>query len=266
MAYVTYADTLDYLLGATVLLRSLRASGAVRPFVLMIPASDAAFTAAVAAMTPRPTEVRRVPEIKPTADQMPTAAYARYSKCLNKLYTWTLTDYDTVCWLDADLIVSENLDPLLDLHLAEGEIAAAPGCTCNALRNARFVTAPERCPFNNPENVYVNTGLIVVRPSNAMFDTLLKWNYDYPFPDQDAFNVGFSAPPYRIRVLPMRYNYLNHLPIAHPTASTDNIAVFHFGYNKPWLTGHRPLPGTEAIAQSFYEKWLRFKDATIISS
>jgi alpha-N-acetylglucosamine transferase len=236
----------------------------------MIPASDAAFTAAVAAMTPRPTEVRRVPEIKPTADQMPTAAYARYSKCLNKLYTWTLTEYDTVCWLDADLIVTENLDPLLDLHLAEGEIAAAPGCSCNALRNARLPTAPERCPFNNPENIYINSGVLVTRPSNALFTELLKWNYDHPLPDQDAFNIGFAAPPYRIRVLPTRYNYLNHLPIAHPAvgaaAAAADIAVFHFGYNKPWLTGQGPLPGTEAIAQPFYEKWLRFKDATIISS
>lgn len=291
-AYVTYANTPEYLLGAQVLLRSLRAAGATAPFVLMVPdagAGNAAGDIADAArrLTPAPTEIRGIGNVAAdiaaisgseggaATPPLGASIQPRYAHCLNKLALWKhLTHYELVCWLDADMIVLENLDPLFDAHadIAVGDIVAAPGCTCNALRQARLPTRPDRCPFRRrggggasalaPSPPYINTGLFLTRPSRALYARLLTWDYDHPFPEQDAFSIEFAKPPYSIRVLPPRYNYLNHLPIAHPETPTNNIAVFHFGYNKPWdragAAAAEPLLGTESIARWYYALWHAF--------
>jgi lipopolysaccharide biosynthesis glycosyltransferase len=69
-------------------------------------------------------------------------------------------------------------------------------------------------------------------------------------------NDGFG--PDRIFKLSFRYNYLNHLPIAHPETAISGEEptrplVFHFGYNKPWESGS--LPGTHSFAEPYYALW-----------
>jgi hypothetical protein len=267
-AYITYADSPDYLRGAAVLSSSLRAAGARAPLFLMVPQSlacspeDDAAIFAIAA-----DHVLSVPEIRlgPTGVPTGTASAAeRFAKCTVKLHVWNPELYpkesrpEVICWLDADMIVSENLDPLLTeacASLPRGRIAAAPGCTCNAFGNARFPTNPAKCPFNSAENTYINAGLFLVRPDADTYQEVLGWNYDLPFAEQDAINRGFG-PSGRIVSLPWHYNYLNHLPIAHPETAeaAPTAAVFHFCYNKPW-EADGPLPGTESVADPYYALW-----------
>jgi len=264
-AYITYADSPDYLRGAAVLSASLRAAGARAPLYLMVPEITSSFLqaaiAAVAADRVIPiSETRLGPNGVPTGAR---SAAERFATCIVKLNVWNPEIYpkesrpDVVCWLDSDMIVSENLDPLLAeacASLPRGSIAAAPGCTCNALGNARLPTSPEACPFNSAENTYVNAGLFLARPDADTYQEVLNWDYDVPLADQDAMNRGFA--PSRIVTLPSRFNYLNHLPIAHPetAAAAPTAAVFHFGYNKPWNT-EVPLPGTESVAEPYYARW-----------
>jgi len=278
-AYITYADSTDYLRGAAVLSASLRAAGARAPLILMIPLSTTRFQrdteAAIEAVAAD--HVISVGGIRFGPTGVPTGAARaaeRFATCTVKLNIWNPAIYPTeirpevVCWLDADMIVSENLDPLLAeacASLPRGSIAAAPGCTCNALGNARLPTEPGACPFNSAENTYINTGLFLARPDADTYQEVLNWDYDYPFPEQDAMNRGFGAD--RIVKLPSRFNYLNHLPIAHPetAAAAQAAAVFHFGYNKPWAHApdcNRPLPGTESVAEPYYARWRSLDAAT----
>jgi len=273
-AYITYADSTDYLRGAAVLSASLRAAGACAPLILMIPLSTTRFQrdaeAAIEAVAAD--HVILVSGITFGPMGVPTGAARaaeRFTTCTVKLNVWDPKIYPTgscpevVCWLDADMIVSENLDPLFSeaaATLPRGSIAAAPGCTCNALGNARLPTNPGACPFNSAENTYINSGLFLARPDTETYQEVLNWNYDHPFPEQDAMNHGFG--PGRIVALPPRFNYLNHLPIAHPetaaAAAAGAAAVFHFGYNKPWARAPDfggPLPGTEDVAEPYYARW-----------
>jgi len=273
-AYITYADSTDYLRGAAVLSASLRAAGARFPLILMIPESVAPLPEPVAAAIAAvgADRVIAVPEIRLVPSGTPAGAAvgaARFAKCLVKLHVWNPEIYaddgaaapDVVCWLDADMIVLADLDPLLAEaaeSLPRGSIAAAPGCTCNALGNARLPTDPGACPFNAPERTYVNAGLFLARPDAAVYRETLGWNYDRPFAEQDAMNDGFG--PDRIVKLPSRFNYLNHLSIAHPeiAATAPAAAVFHFCFNKPWARApdcNRPLPGTESVAETYYALW-----------
>ena len=278
-AYITYADSTDYLRGAAVLSASLRAAGARAPLYLMIPHSTTRFPrdAEKAIATVGADQVILVSGIKFGPMGVPTGAARaaeRFTTCTVKLNVWDPKIYPTgscpevVCWLDADMIVSENLDSLLSeaaATLPRGSIAAAPGCTCNALGNARLPTNPGACPFNSAENTYINSGLFLARPDTETYQEVLNWNYDHPFPEQDAMNHGFG--PGRIVKLPSRFNYLNHLPIAHPETAeaASGAAVFHFGYNKPWARApdsNRPLPGTESVAEPYYARWRALDAAT----
>jgi len=271
-AYITYADSADYLRGAAVLSASLRAAGARFPLILMIPESVAPLPEPVAAAIAAvgADRVIAVPEIRLVPSGTPAGAAvgaARFAKCLVKLHVWNPEIYaadgaaapDVVCWLDADMIVLADLDPLLAEaaeSLPRGSIAAAPGCTCNALGNARLPTDPGACPFNAPERTYFNAGLFLARPDSAVYKEMLGWNYDRPFAEQDAMNDGFG--PDRIFKLSFRYNYLNHLPIAHPDTAVSGEEptrplLFHFCFNKPWDSG--PLPGTHSFAEPYYALW-----------
>lgn len=272
-AYVTYADTSEYLRGAAVLRASLREVGARAPFYLLVPEApvvpEAVARAIAAVGADAVLAVSPDVPLTPGAGRAPGAASAaaRYATCLVKLRVWDPELFAAwpvaerpraLCWLDADAIACENLDALLDDALARlprGSIAAAPGCTCNALGNPRLPTAPDACPFNGAEAPYANSGVFLALPDAETYREVLGWDYDRPFPEQDAMSAGFGASD-RIVPLAPRYNYLNHLPIAHPeTAGPDAppIALFHFGYNKPWA--HGPLPGTERVAARHYERW-----------
>jgi alpha-N-acetylglucosamine transferase len=190
---------------------------------------------------------------------MKTAACDRYVHCLNKLHCWTLLEFDQVCWLDSDLVVLQNIDEILTTKLSKcrDQIAMASGCTCNGLRNPKFFTRPELCPFLHSNKIYGNAGVLLIRPSMSVYKTLLTLNYDYPLVEQDAFNIHFLKTN-DIVVLDSKFNYLNHLPIVHPESKIkllnadsrfNNIHVFHFGYGKPWDKN------TLKINQEFYDYW-----------
>jgi hypothetical protein len=52
---------------------------------------------------------------------------------MHQVYIWTLTSYDRVCWLDADMIVTKNIDDVFHTDFSGGmAMAAAPGCTVSA--------------------------------------------------------------------------------------------------------------------------------------
>ena len=181
-------------------------------------------------------------------------AFLRYAHCLNKLHIWTLQEFEKVCWLDADMVIVQNIDHIFDHEVKEFQIALASGCTCNALKNPKVFTRPQACPFNDAKQIYGNTGLFLTCPSMKVFQELLELDYNHPFADQDAFNIYFGERS-GIITLNSKYNFMNHLRIAHPQfipggkglplsflADRDcvegnpfgDVAVFHFCYGKPW--------------------------------
>jgi len=152
----------------------------------------------------------------------------RYSACINKLYVWTLTQYNRVCWLDSDMIVMKNIDHIMNVT---GTFVAAPGCPCNALNNPRLYTSPERCTYRDKNQTYINSGLFCVTPCMDTFNRLLQEDYNQPLADQDVFNKFFEG---SITLLPYTYNYMSHLPKAHPELDSSDVHVYHFTYDKPW--------------------------------
>ena len=194
-------------------------------------------------------------------------ARKNYSYCINKIYSWTLTTYAKVCWIDSDMIFLQNSDAIFDYIIEEDEIAAASGCTCNTFNNKTLPTLCSTCPFNNinntntnthtnttSNNIYINAGLILLKPNINIYNSLLTENYTYPLVEQDAFNIIFKN---KIKVLDSKYNYINNLEFAH-ASYVCNIHIFHFAYGKPW----DDVDKTGNISHTYddiYTLWKKYK-------
>lgn len=242
-AWVTYADSKLYVEAAKVLFKSLQLYNTSCICILMIPDT---FCSYALGDIPAYIQIKAVSCFDVSS---PAHAQERYKSCSNKIHCWTLVDYEKVCWLDCDIVVTRNIDELFDINIGFNEIAAAQGCRCNIFNNPSLPTLPDLCPFLNASCTYINAGVILLRPSLAIFEQLKEAGYNHPFAEQDTFNLFFAN---NIRVIDSKYNYLNHLHIAHPNVATSDICIYHFGYGKPWETDISPHIKHGA---QYYDNW-----------
>jgi len=245
-AWVTYADTTGYWKGALVLAHSLIKTNSQFPLIVFVPEDFVRDSNVPPNM--------RVRACKPILHDGKQATRPEYRSCLNKLIAWTLTEYERVGWLDCDMLIIRNIDNVFEMELNEGEMLAAPGCKCNVFDNPKLPKVPHQCPLLNNQNIYVNTGLFVIRPSTRVFAELIKCKYDYPLPDQDAFNVYFQG---RLRCLDPSYNYMVHLSLAHPDLDMRDLRVIHFTYDKPW---HKDVDAILPFSKEWHVIWHAYAD------
>ncbi len=246
-AWVTFVNTEDYLKGAKVLATCLKKVASKYILLVLIPDT---FYATFDTTDETLDNIKYIPIRQLTSDGA-KCKDQRYVYCINKIYIWTLVDYDRICWLDSDLLIVKNIDEIFDeLEYPRYEIAGARGCRCNIMQNPSLHTLPEECPFLHDDKQYINAGVMVIKPSMYIYNILMEQDYKHPFAEQDTFNIVFKD---KIKQISSKYNYLNHLPLAHPDVEQD-FSVFHFGYGKPW--DKLNLLGSH---QEMYDLWLDMK-------
>jgi alpha-N-acetylglucosamine transferase len=124
---------------------------------------------------------------------------------------WELTQYDKVVFMDADILVRQNVDELF----AQPELSAVEDC-CD----------------------YFNSGMMVLVPSAARFKDMidkLPTIRSHDGADQGFLNVYFS----KWNHLPFFYNalqttYLNYNFHKAWKQQADKIKCIHFIEFKPW--------------------------------
>lgn len=165
----------------------------------------------------------------------------RFYDCWSKLTPFSLTEYDRVVQLDADMLVRRNMDELMELELdppivsetgtqetSKRVFAASHACVCNPLKFPHYPKdwIPQNCAFthqhNDPDAAqtqgidpsvgplgFMNGGLQVVNPSRVLYDQILAYM------DAEASNMDFAdqsllSDLYRGRwvALPYIYNAL----------------------------------------------------------
>lgn len=242
--WVTYADDNTFFEASIILFRSLHKVGTVHDCIIMTPVNFK-YTGNLSLYSLKTKNVI-LKAIPPLDQQHSNHSEKRYSACLNKLYVWLLTDYEKVCWLDSDMIVMKNIDHLFDLEIEDGHMLAAPGCLCNVFNNPKFITAQLKCPYVCNNNIYINSGLFIIKPNPNIYDLLLQEDYNRPLSDQDVFNDFFSS---KINMLPPTYNYMSQLDLIHPEVNSHDVHIFHFTYDKPWETVGR------TSHEKYYKHW-----------
>jgi glycogenin glucosyltransferase len=235
-AYVTTLCGGDgYLPGVEVLGRSLAETGTQIPRFAMVTADVSA--AARATLRAQGWNVGEIEPIEsPTAET--TQLFPRFAMTFTKLRAFGLAQFDKLVLLDADTVVLRNVDDLFE----------RPG----------FAAAPD---FFLPDRF--NSGVMVIEPSAALFDTLheaLVRVGSYDGGDQGFLNEmvpDWYARPVAYR-LPAGYN-MHHFVFqflhAHEALRKrlkDEVRIVHFTLQKPWqsvtLSG-----GSEMWWKYFYE-------------
>ena len=103
---------------------------------------------------------------------------------------------------------------------------------------ARFTTPLAAADFSRPTHDRLNSGLVVLRPSQSTFDGIVSFLHNdervptYKFPDQDLL-----ADYFKDRFLPIsyRYNALKTLRYCHaPMWRDEDVKNVHYIMKKPW--------------------------------
>ena len=248
-AWVTLLTQPNYLIGVRTLRASLERSGSDRPLVVMV--TDGIDAAGRKLLEDEGCLVRSVEAIRPGSDVQGHYANARFAEVWTKLAAWGLTEFDRVVALDADMLVTQNMDELFDLELAPGTIAACHACRCNPNRIASYPASwvPENCFYTYCRGVehtsepavvdnYLNGGFLVLHPDQAVLDDMttrlaaLDDLSRYQFAEQDFLNEFYQG---RWKPMPYIYNALKTLAFQHPSVwDISAVKNIHYIIDKPW--------------------------------
>ncbi|SFT40089.1 Lipopolysaccharide biosynthesis protein, LPS:glycosyltransferase [Kosakonia arachidis] len=256
-AWVTLLTQPGYLRGVETLQHSLRASGSPWPLVVMVtPAIDDNLRQHLQMLGCR---VKDVPVVGPDPALAHRYANERFAEVWSKLAVWRLTEYQRVAFLDADMLVINNMDEVFSLPLAADAIAACHACRCNPQHIASYPESwrPENCYYSwcdDPEmhghppaslDNYLNGGFLVLTPDEAMYQQMMQRLSEkadisaYVFAEQDFLNDIF-----RDRWQPLHYGYnaLKTLALQHPQMwDLTRVKNIHYIIDKPWEK--MPQPG-----------------------
>lgn len=271
MAWTTLLTQPGYLIGVRALAKSLQVSGSRYPLMVMV-------TGNISADIRETLEqdgclVREVDPVSPNPTLENRYANARFAEVWTKLAAWTFTEFERLVFLDADMLVTQNMDELFALPLEPGTLAACHACRCNPNRIASYPSdwTPENCFYSwckgeehveQPDKVdnYLNGGFLLLTPDKAVFDAMMAQLAalddlsTYLFAEQDFLNHFYRD---RWQPLPWVYNALKTLPHQHPDVWNDRrVKNIHYIIDKPWEK--TPEPGDR-----YYElnrKWWLIAD------
>eukprot|EP00201_Polytomella_parva_P011545 CAMPEP_0175073890 /NCGR_PEP_ID=MMETSP0052_2-20121109/20886_1 /TAXON_ID=51329 ORGANISM="Polytomella parva, Strain SAG 63-3" /NCGR_SAMPLE_ID=MMETSP0052_2 /ASSEMBLY_ACC=CAM_ASM_000194 /LENGTH=325 /DNA_ID=CAMNT_0016341895 /DNA_START=35 /DNA_END=1009 /DNA_ORIENTATION=+ len=210
-AYVTLIYGESFVLGARVLGRSLKETETTRDVVALV--TDSISNASIITLEGEGWRVARVATVKnpgrgPQAGQgYPSRFWAVYTK----LYIFSLTEYRKVVFLDADMLILQNMDVAFK----------CPGF-CAALRHSeRF-----------------NTGMMVLEPSQELFqdimDNIVKMP-SYTGGDQGFLNSYFTGVAHAPLFDPTSaYSTKQYKYMRLPTIFNADVGLYVVGSNR-WM-------------------------------
>ncbi|MEM7128136.1 MAG: glycosyltransferase family 8 protein [Chloroflexota bacterium] len=230
-SYVTLVTNSDYVVGAYALARSLRMVNAQWPLTVLtvrdLPGLDQLEAAGCRVMQVDPLTVSDEFRARHSRkSQHNLAPFTKGSKPtfhdpldnFAKLRLWELDQFETIIFLDADIVVVDNIDQLFGYP----EFSAAPNV---------YETLTD---FHR-----LNSGVFVAKPNKQTFQDMLN-HLEQPDrfwrrTDQTFLQEYFP----QWHGLPYIYNTLQYVWFNLPELwSWEQVKVIHYQYEKPWQTEH----------------------------
>lgn len=255
--WTTLVTNSKYMEGVLTLVYSLQRVGSKYPLVVLY--TDTLTASGHHELDSRGIFKRRIKYLLPT-EHKDYANDVRFYDCWSKLQPFSLTEFDLVCQLDSDMVVTQNMDELLEvlpLHVERAPFAAAHACVCNPYHKVHYPAdwIPENCPYTHyssgPEHwrgppcssglAMCNGGLQVVIPSQENYDKIVAAldspnSSNYDFADQSLLSDVF-----RDLWIPLSYKYnaLKTLRNIHKNVWRDEeVKNIHYILTpKPWNEG-----------------------------
>ena len=229
-AYVTFINTDDYLPGVLALKKSLDRFNCENDFVILT-VKKSLSNEAIKMLKSINCKLKTVGEImNPSMNGENKGCFNHYTK----LRVFEMKEYDKIIFLDADLIILEDIAPLFE----------APHMSA--------VAAGSLIPENNW--VDLNGGFLVIEPSGQLFDEMHRasgylpskdgtdqgflhsFYTDWPIKKHLHLDHRFNVPLQYLETycerFGYRFSYVNEM-------LDTNIAVLHYwGPLKPWMIHH----------------------------
>lgn len=233
-AYVTFLSNRNYLDGALTLCKSLQLVKAKYPLYCLL--SMNVEDEVIRILEADGIECIQLKECVTTDMRVNSLAWAsNWNYTFDKLYMWGLTQFEKIVFIDADMIVTANID-----HLFEKKAFSA------ALAGALFPTGKEIR--------ILNSGLLVVEPDTKILCQMLEISKTLipemkekglPVGDQDIINAYMPDWfEHKDLILDDSYNlyahylqcYIRHHNYSFNHESRKRIHIVHYvGVEKPWM-------------------------------
>lgn len=183
----------------------------------------------------------------------------RFYDCWSKLLPHGMVEYDRIVELDADMLLRDNADELMEMTLQPGTMAASHACVCNPRNLTQYPRdwVPHNCAYTlqayTPDTAHLidnavpadfglgimNGGLQVIDPNRKHFKDILSilsnatMTESFAFADQSLLSHYFKD---KWVSLPYTYNALKTLRTAHAKIWRDDKAkIIHYILgDKPW--------------------------------
>ncbi|KAJ1720397.1 glycogenin glucosyltransferase [Coemansia erecta] len=268
VCFATLLTTDSYLHGALTLAASLRETGTKYKIICLV-AEGQLSKPALERLSSAFDRVVSVPVLD-THDYANLALLGRpdLGATVTKIAVWSLTEYDRVAFLDADTLVLEPIDSILE-NAADG--SGSGGRPNGGMQNEGLLAAAPDLGWPD----CFNSGVFVAKPSESTHANLLKMlatQGSFDGGDQGLLNAYFNDWS--------RADHTHRLPFSYNTTSTSfytyapafarfssDIKVVHFiGPHKPWkhqrlITGY--IMGNSKGLSKFVEKWWHIHDAHV---
>ncbi|KAG6816287.1 hypothetical protein H0H87_007230 [Tephrocybe sp. NHM501043] len=281
-AYVTLLTKTSYLAGTLVLDYGLRAVNSKYPLVVMV--TPTLPSEARDVLRNHGILTREVDSLQPKEGSHSLSTHdARFADTWTKLRGFELVEYDRIVLLDCDMIVLKNMDELMDLELANDEIAATHVCACNPRRLAHYpadwisancahtaVTDPTALPppiTKTSPRPYgqLNSGTVVLNPSTKLSEGIIHFLStsdkiaEFSFPDQDLLTAYFDG---TWKPLNWYYNALRTLRYIHTNLWKDEeVRCLHYILpDKPWQSRATRREDEALLGEMNRWWWRQFDD------
>lgn len=260
-AWATLVTRSSYLAGVIILAYTLRKHHSSYPLVVLY--TDALPRSSIEVLEKEAKNLniipRRTDALLPKENVHVQLIAERFADTWTKLRVFELLEYDKVCYLDADMIICRDMDPIFEKELPGKDwLAANHACVCNLdkdpwapedwikencaytpLEHPTALSRPtEVKPHSRPTYHLLNSGTFMFYPSQSLWDEMMEFFTTTPklsefkFPDQD-----FLAEFFRNRWMSIgwQYNALKTMRYWHPNIWRDEeVVCLHYIVDKPW--------------------------------
>lgn len=262
LAFATLITRRSYLAGVVILAHTLRKQGSQYPLIVCYTpnlSNDAVRALELEAETSS-IVLRQCAYLLPPEGTEINLIAQRFEDTWTKLRVFELFDYDTVCYLDADMAMFRNMDSVFEYAscLPQDWIAANHACVCNLDSDpwAPKTWRPQNCAYtplthpqalteslqpavDSPETYHLlNGGMFLFHPTPELWGAMLELFNTTPllstfkFPDQDFLALFFKE---KWRALGWQYNAIKTMRYWHPNIwRDDSVICLHYIVDKPW--------------------------------
>ncbi|KAI9844352.1 MAG: hypothetical protein M1837_005656 [Sclerophora amabilis] len=259
-AWVTLLTRPSYLAGAVLLAHTLKKHRSRYPLIVLVTDTLPQGCIDVLQSEDQGSGHIIIKKVDPLVPQQKVNVVAqRFEDTWTKLRVFSLLEYDKIIFLDADILIMGEMDPMFEITLTGKDwLGANQACVCNIDRDAwappewskencawssqehpaALAQGPLITPESPPTYHLMNSGVFIFHPSASMWERIQTFLNTTPllstftFPDQHFLDEFFRN---KWVSIPWQWNATKTRRYWHENIWRDEeVRALHYIVDKPW--------------------------------